>query len=106
MTDDLTRLSRFLSLLLRHRAADFGLAPDREGFVPLSALLAVVRRAPGLHADRPEILRVVEEGRPKRFELRGELIRASYGHSRATEAPVAYPPAVPPPRLYHGTTER
>jgi putative RNA 2'-phosphotransferase len=106
MTDDLTHLSKFLSLVLRHRAPAFGLAPDAEGFVPLSELVAVVRRTPELHADLPDVLRVVEEGRPKRFELRGELIRASYGHSSATEAPVAYPPAAPPPLLYHGTTER
>jgi putative RNA 2'-phosphotransferase len=106
MSQDLTRLSKFLSLVLRHRAPDFGLAPDAEGFVPLDALLAVVRRTPDLHADRPAVLRVVEEGRPKRFELRGDRIRASYGHSLKTDAPVAYPPALPPPLLYHGTTAR
>src|SRR5262245_61693657 len=99
MATDLTRLSKFMSLVLRHQPREFGLAPDAEGFVPLSALLTVVRQQRGLGADLAEIMTVVEQGQPKRFELRGELVRAAYGHSFKGEAPVAYDPAEPPPTL-------
>jgi putative RNA 2'-phosphotransferase len=106
MATDLTRLSKFMSLVLRHQPREYGLVPDAEGFVPLSALLTVVRRERGLRADLAEIMTVVEEGQPKRFEVRGELVRAAYGHSFQGEAPVAYAPAEPPATLYHGTNRR
>lgn len=96
------QLSKFMSLVLRHRAHAFGLSPDPEGFVPLEALVALVQAKFSLPDAQGEILAVVEQGRPQRFELRGDLIRATYGHS-TKNAPVTYPPADPPPILFHGT---
>lgn len=97
------RLSKFMSLVLRHRAGEFGLTPDAEGFVPLEALAQVVAEHKG--GTLEEILRVVEDGTDtkKRFEIRGEMIRARYGHSLDLQAEVEYPPAEPPEILYHGT---
>lgn len=93
-------LSKFMSLVLRHRARDFGLALDAEGFVALADLEAVVRERMG--ASREDILSVVENTQPQRFEIRGEMIRATYGHSRKNSE-VTYPPIEPPEILYHGT---
>ncbi len=95
------RLSKFLSLVLRHRAQDFGLTPDAEGFVPFDALLPLVQKQFGSHVGPAEISQVVENSRPKRFEVHNGLIRATYGHSLQT--PITYPPVAPPPILYHGT---
>ncbi len=95
------RLSKFLSLILRHRALDFGLTPDAEGFVPVDALLPLVQQRFGAEVGRIEISQVVDNSRPSRFELREGLIRATYGHS--FQAPVNYPEVTPPPLLYHGT---
>lgn len=106
MPDHLTRLSQFMSLVLRHRAPAFGLTPDAEGFVPLEALVAIVEKNSHLRVGRSEILAVVENSRPKRYEMRGELIRATYGHSLKSEAPIWYPPVEPPPTLFHGTHPR
>jgi putative RNA 2'-phosphotransferase len=100
------RLSKFLALVLRHKAAAFGLAPDAEGFVPLAALVAIVEREFGGRAGLADIQRLVDEGQPRRYEIRGDQIRASYGHSLPASAPVAYPPATPPATLYHGTPAR
>ncbi|HEU5099182.1 MAG TPA: RNA 2'-phosphotransferase [Roseiflexaceae bacterium] len=47
-----TQLSKFMALLLRHRAGDYGLALDPEGFVPLAQLTGK-RRDP-----QPAILRI------------------------------------------------
>ncbi len=95
------RLSKFLSLVLRHKALDFGLEPDEEGFVPLAAILPMIEKRFGPNVGRAEIERLIETQQPRRFELRGDEIRATYGHSFQT--PVSYPPVKPPPLLYHGT---
>lgn len=101
---NLVRLSKFMSLILRHRARDFGLAPDPEGFVPLDALLAVLQTRSDPQITRAYILAVVASSEPKRFEGSGERgIRATYGHSRKNVAAVNYAAVEPPPVLYHGT---
>src|SRR5262245_18839168 len=102
---NLTRLSKFMSLVLRHRAPDFGLTPDGEGFVAFDSLVAVVERNRQLHARRNEILQWVETGQPQRYEIKDGLIRATYGHSKSQRlgATVEYPAVEPPTLLYHGT---
>ena len=97
------RLSKFLALVLRHRAGDFGLAPDGEGFVPLAELVAVVERHASPRAGREDVLRLLSDPDQRRFELRGELVRACYGHSRS-QPTVSYASVEPPETLYHGTS--
>lgn len=96
------RLSRFLALVLRHRAPQFDLHMDDEGFVDLDDLLDVIDdRQPALDWVEVEHLEALTrtEGR-KRFEIRGDQIRATYGHS--FHRPISYPPAEPPESLYVG----
>ncbi len=104
---DPVRLSKFLSLVLRHRAGDFGLTPDGEGFVPLAELVAVVGRHFERHASpragSEEVLALLLDPGQQRFEQRGELVRARYGHARV-QPTVVYPPVEPPEILYHGTS--
>jgi putative RNA 2'-phosphotransferase len=95
-------LSKLMSLILRHRPGDFGLALDPEGFVPLEDLLSAVREEAGrggVTAD--DIRRVTAGSDKKRFEIAGDRIRACYGHTVA--ASVAYEVATPPAVLWHGT---
>ncbi len=103
---DLVRLSKFMSLVLGHRAEAFGLAPDDEGFVPLATLQAVIARELRGEFGPADVAAVIERGAPRRFELRGAQVRASYGHSLQTAEPVAYPSVEPPAVLYHGTHGR
>ncbi|MDR5683115.1 MAG: RNA 2'-phosphotransferase [Armatimonadota bacterium] len=97
------RLSRLLSLILRHRPETVGLALDRHGWVPLDALLEAVRTQRGWEtvtaADLEAVLAL--PGR-RRFELREGRVRARYGHSVDVEPPSE--PVRPPEWLYHGTT--
>ncbi len=102
MPADLTRLSKFLSLVLRHAPERFGLALDSEGFAPVAEVWALVQqRFPDRYSesDLLAVTGVSADGK-QRFEIAGSRIRARYGHSAAQ---VSYPPAVPPERLYHGT---
>jgi putative RNA 2'-phosphotransferase len=98
-------LSKTMSYLLRHRPDSVGLTLGEEGFVGISELLDALkkeRRFAGI--ERADIERVTANSPKQRFEIRGDRIRARYGHS--TEAALAYEPAEPPERLYHGTAPR
>jgi putative RNA 2'-phosphotransferase len=48
-----------------------------------------------------DIRALVDEGEKKRFELRDDKIRATYGHSFPVDLGLA--PAAPPVNLYYGT---
>lgn len=97
------RLSRLLSLILRHRPEAFGLSLDPHGWVPVDDLLAAVRRQRDWHdVSEHDLEAVVRLPGRQRFELRGGRIRARYGHS----VPVlpAGTPCRPPEWLYHATS--
>src|SRR5207245_6270960 len=97
------RLSKFLSLILRHRPEKFGLRLDEHGFAPLEELLAVVRREREWEQVTEEQTReVVANSDKQRFEIAGSNIRARYGHSAPQR--ITYPEAEPPDILYHGTS--
>lgn len=100
-----TRLSKLMSVALRHNPASFGLQLDPEGWVEVEQLVAGLRTRPGWPAVTVEQVRhVVETSDKQRFELNGSLIRARYGHSRAARP--TYRAVEPPPVLYHGTPRR
>lgn len=86
MTLDLVRISKFLSLVLRHRAADFGLAPDAAGYVPLDAVVALVERELRLPDGRAVIAAVMAGDGQQRFELQGDQLRALRALARHARA--------------------
>ncbi len=102
---DLTRASKFLSLVLRHRPELLGLDLGLEGWVDVQALLDALR-AHGRRLTRAELEEVVRTNAKKRFLLSsdGRRIRASQGHS--VKIDLGYEPVPPPPLLFHGTAER
>jgi putative RNA 2'-phosphotransferase len=102
---DRRRLSKFLSLVLRHEPERFGLRLDEQGSVPLADLLSAMRRHREWQAVTEEQIReVVLTSDKQRFEIFGDRIRARYGHS--VEQRVSYPEVEPPDLLYHGTSPR
>ncbi|MBP7146364.1 MAG: RNA 2'-phosphotransferase [Acidobacteria bacterium] len=98
-------LSRFLALILRHKADEFGLVLDPRGWAPLERVLDVVRAEHRFRDVRPDDVQDLVAGGSgdgsRRFELADGRIRARYGHSLARR--IEYPPAVPPQHLFHGT---
>ncbi len=96
------RLSRLLSLILRHRPEAFGLQLDPHGWVSVHALLEAVRRQRGWQdATADDLQAVVSLPGRRRFEIREGRIRALYGHTVAVQPEGA--PQRPPEWLYHGT---
>ena len=100
-----TRLSKLLSLVLRHNPAHLGLTLDEQGWVAVDTLLAQAQKQQ-VPLTREVLLHLVEISPKKRFRLSDDQqrIRASQGHSVAVE--LGYVPAMPPPVLYHGTATR
>jgi putative RNA 2'-phosphotransferase len=94
--------SKFLSLLLRHQAAEFGLTLNEAGWAEVSQLLQVCS-ASGHAMSHAELAEVVGTNDKQRFALSedGARIRASQGHS--INVSLGYEPIAPPAVLLHGT---
>ncbi len=105
MDPQLVKLSRFLSLVLRHEPQAAGVELDAEGWAEVDELLAgmAARNRP---MSRETLERVVRENDKGRFAFSedGLRIRARQGHS--VDVDLALEPLVPPETLYHGTPER
>lgn len=102
---NLKRLSKFMSYLLRHNPERFNLKISKDGFVEFKDLWrAINKRFPETYSLR-DIQDVIEgkvDGR-RRYEVKGDKIRALYGHSIDVE--IQYQAVKPPPILYHGTAK-
>ena len=105
MKDRAVRISKFLSLVLRHQPEKVGLKLNHEGWVSVSELITAFE-AHGLSLTLEELQEVVRSNDKKRFSFSPDLlfIRANQGHSVTVE--LGYEPQPPPPLLYHGTAER
>lgn len=95
-------LSKRMTKILRHDPASYGLALDpHDGSVPVEGLLHALRRLKGWQTVTMENLQqVVANSDKQRFEIKGDRIRARYGHSVER---VTYEAGHPPAVLYHGT---
>jgi putative RNA 2'-phosphotransferase len=102
--DDLKKLSKFLSVMLRHEPTEFGLTLDAQGFTPVDAVWAQVTKRYSGRYQYADLLTVVQgdSSGKKRYEIVNGRIRAMYGHSTGATA-IEYVVAVPPEILYHGT---
>jgi putative RNA 2'-phosphotransferase len=105
MSDRTVKISKFLSLVLRHQPEKIGLRLDEQGWTPVERLIEASREN-GIEFTLEELQHVVANNDKKRFAFSpdGLLIRASQGHS--IEIELGYEPAEPPEALYHGTAER
>ncbi len=102
MTADHVRLSKRMSLVLRHRPETAGLTLDPNGWVPVTDLIEA------LGMTRAQLDHVVETNDKSRFAISTgpdgvDRIRASQGHSRRVGVDLDLPPTPPPAELFHGT---
>jgi putative RNA 2'-phosphotransferase len=100
-----TRISKFLSLVLRHSPAAAGVTLDAEGWVAVEDLLVGAAHR-GDSFTRAELEEVVQTSDKQRFifSLDAQRIRANQGHSVFVD--LGLTPEMPPEVLYHGTVER
>jgi putative RNA 2'-phosphotransferase len=102
---NLNSLSKFLSLLLRHRPDIVGLVLDEQGWADIDELLTRAA-AHGHLFERDTLEEVVCTSDKRRFAISddGRRIRANQGHS--VQVDLGLEPVSPPALLYHGTARR
>ena len=98
------KISKFLSLHLRHDPGALGLRLEPGGWVAVGALLEACA-ARGRPISREQLDEVVRTSDKQRFafDAAGVRIRANQGHSVDVDLQLAV--AAPPAVLYHGTGE-
>jgi len=94
------RISRFLTYILRHRPQDYPLVFDERGFVDWRDIVQLVQER-YYDVTEEQIRAVVVDSEKKRFELAGEKVRATYGHSFPVD--LGQQTVQPPDELYYGT---
>jgi len=94
------RLSRFLTFLLRHKPKEYPLSIDREGFAPWQEVVDLVQER-FYDVSEEQIRALIADAEKKRFELRGDKVRATYGHSFPVD--LGATATTPPADLFFGT---
>jgi putative RNA 2'-phosphotransferase len=99
MKPDLVRLSKFMSLLLRHAPETVGLKLGEGGWVAIDDLVS----KGGAGLTQEIVLTIVEKDEKRRYALSDDRlkIRATYGHS--LDVDLGLRSQEPPERLFHGT---
>jgi putative RNA 2'-phosphotransferase len=105
MEQKLNHISKFMSLVLRHKPETIGLTLDEYGWANVDELVQKINEN-GVAIDIAIINLVVETNDKKRFAFNEDKtrIRASQGHS--IEVELNLKAMQPPDILYHGTTNR
>ena len=109
MTKKLTKLGKFISLILRHKPEMVGIELDRNGWADVRELIEGINQSGDKTGERInfEILEeIVRDNSKKRYEFNGDFtkIRACQGHSIDVDLELK---AIKPPEvLYHGTADR
>ena len=103
-THDLTRISKYISLILRHKPEVIGIQLDTHGWADVNALLAGISRKYPINRDILEEIVQSDEKQRYSFSEDGTKIRANQGHS--IQVDVELPVTEPPETLYHGTAQR
>lgn len=101
---DFIGISRAVSHALRHEPWLYELELDGEGWTSVQSLLCALRSQVTEWSNLQviDLEEMIRSSSKKRHELKGDQIRAFYGHS--VPGKLRKTPALPPVVLYHGTS--
>lgn len=94
------RLGRFISGALRHFPDDLGLAMNQHGWVDVDVLCDAMRTR-YKWANKEKLFSIIESDEKGRYEVKGNKIRARYGHSVDVELDF---PENKLPEIYYGAS--
>ncbi len=97
-------MSKFISLILRHKPETIGIMLDEHGWANVDELIAGINKTHPL--DMATLEQIVVEDEKQRYSFNEDktLIRANQGHSIPVD--VELKEVEPPEVLYHGTGEK
>lgn len=100
----LTDISRFMSLILRHKPETIGISIDEHGWANVDELIEGIAKTREFNMDILE--EVVKTDNKQRYSFNEDktLIRANQGHSIPVD--VELDEVEPPAELWHGTGEK
>jgi putative RNA 2'-phosphotransferase len=100
------KISKFLSLVLRHSPETIHLNMDKNGWVNINELISNANKYKNMRLNTDLIKLVVETDDKQRFIISddGKRIRANQGHSITVDLELEN--KTPPDVLYHGTASR
>jgi len=100
------RISKFLSLILRHSPETIHLTIDKNGWANIDELISNANKYKKMYLSTELIKTIVETNDKQRFSISddGKRIRANQGHSIQIDLELEC--KTPPDILYHGTTDR
>jgi putative RNA 2'-phosphotransferase len=106
LNTNLVRISKFLSLVLRHAPETIHVNMDKNGWVGIQELIDNANKYKNLHLTLDIIKKVVETNDKQRYILSDDRkrIRANQGHSITVDLELES--RTPPDVLYHGTAIR
>jgi putative RNA 2'-phosphotransferase len=98
---DYTKVSRYISLILRHKPETIGISLDEHGWANVKELIKGVSKKYPITVDI--LNEIVETDDKQRYSFNEDhtLIRANQGHS--IQVDVELEEVEPPEYLYHGT---
>jgi len=103
--EELKRIGGIMSGILRHFPDQFGVMMDDNGWVSILDLVEAIKtRKIGLHWLRPlHIEAIVETDDKNRYQVDGEMVRATYAHT--IDVNLSDLPMATLPTLYYPVTE-
>ena len=103
---EIKRISKFLSLLLRHQPETIGLSLDENGWADVEELINKSKKR-RMYFSLSDLEIVVVENDKQRFSFNEDKskIRANQGHS-IKNINLEFEAIEPPENLYHGTVEK
>lgn len=104
---NLTKISKFLSLILRHSPQTVGIKIDRKGgWTDVPTLIQKVNQHGKCHLNMEILEEIVRTDEKQRYSFNQNKtkIRANQGHSIPVDLELKE--QIPPEVLYHGTAER
>lgn len=99
-----TNLSKYISLILRHKPEEIGITLDNHGWANVDQLIKGINK--NYYIDLQILEEIVETDNKQRYSFNSDKtkIRANQGHS--VNVDVELEEVEPPALLYHGTSSK
>lgn len=106
MSKSLTELSKFISLILRHKPSAANIELDQRGWANVDELIAGINQVDAYNIDMEKLEEIVRTDNKQRYSFNEDktLIRANQGHSIPVD--VELEEVKPPEFLWHGTGQK